>query len=161
MWSTDFTEEKLEEYKHKSGMSASENYSEKIREALGRSPTSLVLQDSRVILKIKDDSWNSTFDLYKLPLSESRVRLQTLMFDLVDQVTNLEKRLKAADGADASCSPGKNSLSSQRLLIPALDFRKISRGGSAKVSKRIPGESLINPGFKSKKAASGVDFEDS
>ncbi|XP_035747813.1 protein PAXX isoform X2 [Egretta garzetta] len=40
--------------------------------------------------------------------------------------------------------------------------RKNRGAGFALPSKRkIPGESLINPGFKSKKAPSGVDFEDS
>ncbi|XP_061867848.1 protein PAXX isoform X1 [Colius striatus] len=40
--------------------------------------------------------------------------------------------------------------------------RKNKNPGSALLVKRkIPGESLINPGFKSKKAPSGVDFEDS
>ncbi|XP_037256289.1 protein PAXX isoform X4 [Falco rusticolus] len=40
--------------------------------------------------------------------------------------------------------------------------RKNRGAGSALPAKRkIPGESLINPGFRSKKAPSGVDFEDS
>ncbi|KAM9256747.1 LOW QUALITY PROTEIN: protein PAXX [Cariama cristata] len=40
--------------------------------------------------------------------------------------------------------------------------RKTRDAGSVLPAKRkIPGESLINPGFKSKKAPSGVDFEDS
>ncbi|XP_021270051.1 protein PAXX isoform X2 [Numida meleagris] len=40
--------------------------------------------------------------------------------------------------------------------------RKNRAAGSALPAKRkIPGESLINPGFKSKSAPSGVDFEDS
>ncbi|XP_069628023.1 protein PAXX isoform X2 [Haliaeetus albicilla] len=40
--------------------------------------------------------------------------------------------------------------------------RKNRGAGSALSAKRkIPGESLINPGFKSKRAPSGVDFEDS
>ncbi|XP_077644077.1 uncharacterized protein LOC110472187, partial [Lonchura striata] len=40
--------------------------------------------------------------------------------------------------------------------------RKCRASGSALPAKRrLPGESLINPGFKSKKAPSGVNFEDS
>ncbi|XP_062471960.1 protein PAXX isoform X3 [Pezoporus occidentalis] len=34
-------------------------------------------------------------------------------------------------------------------------------GSDLPARRKIPGESLINPGFKSKKAPSGVDFEDS
>ncbi|XP_030062844.1 protein PAXX [Microcaecilia unicolor] len=161
MWSTDFTEEKLEEHKRRSGVSSTESYSEKIREAFERSVISLELQDGRVILKIKDDSWNATFDLYKLPISETRTQLQELIFNLVDQVSGLKKSLKAAECTASSCSPEKNFMNSQRLLMPDLDFRK-NKGGSPNVSKkRIPGESLINPGFKSKKTARGVVFEDS
>nr|XP_033816359.1 protein PAXX [Geotrypetes seraphini] len=161
VWSTDFTEEKLEEYKRRSGVNSTESYHEKIREAFERSVTSLELQDGRVILKIKDDSWNATFDLYKLPISETRTQLQVLIFSLVDQVSSLKKSLKAAEYTASSCSPEKNFKNSQRLLMPDLDFRKNKGGLSNMSKKRVPGESLINPGFKSKKAAMGVDFEDS
>ncbi|XP_065504860.1 protein PAXX isoform X8 [Caloenas nicobarica] len=54
------------------------------------------------------------------------------------------------------------SWSVQDALCADPSPRKNRGAVSALPAKRkIPGESLINPGFKSKKAPSGVDFEDS
>ncbi|XP_044848135.1 protein PAXX isoform X2 [Mauremys mutica] len=62
----------------------------------------------------------------------------------------LKEAAEDAAAAAASCSPEKNQLQSQRLLIPDLSPRKNRGGGSAVTAKRrVPGESLINPGFKS------------
>uniref|UniRef100_A0A8C5QKS7 Uncharacterized protein n=1 Tax=Leptobrachium leishanense TaxID=445787 RepID=A0A8C5QKS7_9ANUR len=42
-----------------------------------------------------------------------------------------------------------------------VDTRRRGYGISAtNVTKRLPGESLVNPGCKSKKAATGVDFDE-
>uniref|UniRef100_A0A8C3SCN9 PAXX non-homologous end joining factor n=1 Tax=Chelydra serpentina TaxID=8475 RepID=A0A8C3SCN9_CHESE len=166
VWSTDFTLEKLEGHKSQSGTCPSEDYSTKFREAFEHGAAALTVQDSKATLQLKEGTWSLTFDLFKLPCSEARKQLQALMFGLVGCVSSLEKRLEAAEdaatAAAASCSPEKNLLQSQRLLIPDLSPRKNRGGGSAVTAKRrVPGESLINPGFKSKKAPTGVDFEDS
>uniref|UniRef100_A0A6I8N3L4 PAXX non-homologous end joining factor n=1 Tax=Ornithorhynchus anatinus TaxID=9258 RepID=A0A6I8N3L4_ORNAN len=99
-----------------------------------------------------------TFELPKLPDSEARPRLQALMLELAERVRGLERRL--ADVEAMAASPRKKScLSGQKLFMPDSERR---RGGSGPgTRKRMPGESLINPGFKSKKAPSGVDFDDS
>uniref|UniRef100_A0A8C8RFD3 PAXX non-homologous end joining factor n=1 Tax=Pelusios castaneus TaxID=367368 RepID=A0A8C8RFD3_9SAUR len=166
VWSTDFTQEKLEGHKAQSGMCPFEDYSTKFREALGRRVAALTVRDSNATLQLKEGGESLTFHLFKLPSCEARKRLQALMFGLVACVTNLEKRLEAAEdaatAAAASCSPQKNQLQSQRLLIPDPSPRKNRQGNAAGAPKRrVPGESLINPGFKSKKAPAGVDFEDS
>ncbi|XP_044848134.1 protein PAXX isoform X1 [Mauremys mutica] len=153
VWSTDFTLEKLESHKSQSGMCPSEDYSTKFREAFEHRAAALTVHDSKATLQLKEGTWSLTFDLFKLPCSEARKQLQALMFGLVGCVSSLEKRLEAAEdaaAAAASCSPEKNQLQSQRLLIPDLSPRKNRGGGSAVTAKRrVPGESLINPGFKS------------
>ncbi|XP_037735638.2 protein PAXX isoform X2 [Chelonia mydas] len=149
VWSTDFTLEKLEGHAQ-SGMCPSEDYSTKFREAFEHRAAALTVHDSKATLQLKEGTWSLTFDLFKLPCSEARNQLQALMFGLVGCVSSLEKRLEAAEDAAASCSPEKNLLQSQRLLIPDLSPRKNRGGGSAMTAKRrVPGESLINPGFKS------------
>ncbi|XP_005994406.1 protein PAXX [Latimeria chalumnae] len=162
VWNTGFTREKFEEHKYKHGMSTLEDYSIKIREAFDHGAATLTVQDSRATVKVSRDSWRLSFDLYKLPLSESRTELQSLMFGLADKINCLGKQLKAAENA-ATCSPEKSPQKAQRLLMPEFDSRKRGgRGGSVTaVQKRIPGESLINPGSKRKKVATGVAFEDS
>ncbi|XP_019396030.1 PREDICTED: protein PAXX isoform X1 [Crocodylus porosus] len=165
VWSTDFTQEKLEGHMAQSGIS--EDYSTKFREAFEHRTAALTVHNGRATLELKEDAWSLTFDLFKLPSSEARIRLQALMFGLVGYVSSLEKRLEVAEGAAAAaaavCSPEKNQPRSQKLLMPAgMSPKKNQGGGSAVLAKRrVPGESLINPGFKSKKAPTGVDFEDS
>ncbi|XP_062446586.1 protein PAXX isoform X3 [Rhea pennata] len=142
----------------------SEDHSTKIREALEHGVASLSLHDDgKATLQLQEEAWCSTFDLFKLPFTEARTQLQALMFDLVGCVKNLEKRLEAVVGTlGSSCSPEKNAARSQQLFMPDPSSRKSKGAGSTLPAKRrVPGESLINPGFKSKKAPSGVDFEDS
>ncbi|XP_064379604.1 protein PAXX isoform X2 [Dromaius novaehollandiae] len=142
----------------------SEDHSMKIRAVLEHGMVSLSLHDDgKATLQLQEEAWCSTFDLFKLPFTEARTQLQALMFGLVGCVKNLEKRLEAVVGTlGSSCSPEKNTARSQQLFMPDPSSRKNRGAGSTLPAKRrVPGESLINPGFKSKKAPCGVDFEDS
>ncbi|XP_068513539.1 protein PAXX isoform X11 [Anas acuta] len=135
----------------------------KLREALRRGAVSLSLQEGRATLQLQGEAGHSTLHLCKLPVAEARTQLQALMFGLATSIKELEERLEAVVGTlGSSCSPEKNASQSQQLFLPDPSPRKNRAAGSALSAKRkIPGESLINPGFKSKKAPSGVDFEDS
>ncbi|XP_025929165.1 protein PAXX [Apteryx rowi] len=143
----------------------SEDHSTKISKALEHGVASLSLHDDgRVTLQLQEEAWCSTFDLFKLPFTEARTQLQALMFGLVGCVKNLEKRLEAVVGTlGSSCSPEKNAAQSQQLFMPADPNSRKNRGAGSTLpaKRRVPGESLINPGFKNKKAPCGVDFEDS
>ncbi|XP_035197175.1 protein PAXX isoform X1 [Oxyura jamaicensis] len=144
-----------------------------LREALQRGAVSLSLQDGRATLQLQGEAGHTTLHLCKLPVAEARTQLQALMFGLVTCIKNLEEHLKGFPQVgwfrelmmgtlESSCSPEKNAAQSQQLFLPDPSPRKNRGAGSALSAKRkIPGESLINPGFKSKKAPSGVDFEDS
>ncbi|XP_075435189.1 protein PAXX isoform X2 [Ascaphus truei] len=163
VWRAELTEEILEEWKiTNSGLSPSQDSSEKLRETFQRNAPLLEVQGSLASLTIPLDSGNVTIDLFKVPISEARSHLQAVMFDLADRVRNLEKLLRAAEGtASASVSPVKPTQRNQFLLIPDVEARKQGRGTSAsQLKKRVPGESLINPGCRRKKAAKGVDFEE-
>ncbi|XP_025021733.1 protein PAXX [Python bivittatus] len=115
------------------------------------------------MLQVQDGGQSVTFDLYKASLPEARRQLQDLTFGLVEQVQTLEKHLEESAAAAATSvalrSPGKKILPSQTLLEADLSPQK-RRGGASPSKKRLPGESLINPGFRSKKIPTGVDFED-
>ncbi|NXK47113.1 PAXX protein, partial [Chauna torquata] len=131
------------------------------RAALQRGAASLSLQDGRATLQLQEEAGLATLHLFKLPVAEARTQLQALMFGLAACIKNLEKRL---EGLWLLKQPADLLLSRSFLSLTEADPspRKNRGAGSALSAKRkIPGESLINPGFKSKKAPSGVDFEDS
>ncbi|XP_050763891.1 protein PAXX isoform X3 [Gymnogyps californianus] len=140
-----------------------EEHGTKLREALGRGAASLSLGEGKATLQLREEARCSALDLFKLPIAEARSQLQALVFGMAVRVESLERRLEAAvETLASSCSPEKNAARSQQLFLPDPSPRKNRGAGSALPAKRkIPGESLINPGFKSKKAPSGVDFEDS
>ncbi|XP_042642839.1 protein PAXX isoform X3 [Tyto alba] len=134
------------------------------REAVGRGAAALSLGEGTATLQPRSEEARcSALDLIKLPVAEARSQLQGLVFGMAGRIESLEKRLEAVVETPApSCSPEKNDAWSQQRFLPDPSPRKKRGAGSALPAKRkIPGESLINPGFKSKKAPSGVDFEDS
>ncbi|KAM4664310.1 protein PAXX isoform 1-T1 [Discoglossus pictus] len=163
VWSADVSDETLEEWNTSSSPSAPMKSTERLRMFFQSGPPLLEVQGSSATMTVPMDSGNVTLDLFKLPISEARPHVQGLMFDLANQVMDLEKNLKASDGnSSTSSSPIKPTQHfNQAILFPEVDARKQGYGASAsQVKKRLPGESLINPGCKSKKKAKGVAFED-
>ncbi|NXK06384.1 PAXX protein, partial [Herpetotheres cachinnans] len=123
------------------------------REALGRGAAALSLGEGKATLQLREEARCSALELFKLPVAEARSQLQALVFGMAGRIESLERRLEADLLQSLSC-----------LSLTEADPspRKNRGAGSALPAKRkIPGESLINPGFRSKKAPSGVDFEDS
>ncbi|XP_058014918.1 protein PAXX isoform X2 [Ahaetulla prasina] len=134
----------------------------RLREILqGQTPILLTLHDGKATLQVQHGGQSVTFDLDKASLPEARRQLQDLTFGLVEQLQTLEKRLEEGTAAATSValrSPEKIS-PSQSLLGADFSPRK-PRGEAGPIKRRLPGESLINPGFRSKKTPMGVDFED-
>ncbi|KAM6110469.1 LOW QUALITY PROTEIN: protein PAXX [Pterocles gutturalis] len=132
------------------------------RAAVGRGAAALSLGGGRAALELPGEPRCSALELRKLPAGEARSQLQALLFGMAGRVRSLERRLEEVEKLVSSCSPEKNAAWSQQRFLPDPSPRKKKDAGSALPAKRrIAGESLINPGFKSKKAPSGVDFEDS
>ncbi|XP_069603725.1 protein PAXX [Ranitomeya imitator] len=162
VWRTDPLEEALEDWDVVRNVT-SHILVEKLREKFQSSAPVLDLQGSIANMSFQVDSGKVSLDLLKAPVSEARALVQEVLFDLSDRVTSLEGLLKErVDSAATSISPVKQSQKNNQLLIPDLNARKKGYGGSSsQVKKRLPGESLINPGSKRKKAAKGVDFDES
>ncbi|KAF1453816.1 Protein PAXX, partial [Spheniscus demersus] len=128
------------------------------REALGRGAASLSLGEGKATLQLREEDRCSVLDLFKLPVAEARSQLQALVFGMAGRVESLERRLEGSWGGGGWKGIKVGAPCHLRDPSP----RKNRGAGSGLPAKRkIPGESLINPGFKSKKAPSGVDFEDS
>ncbi|KAM9271288.1 protein PAXX [Morus bassanus] len=120
-----------------------------LREALERGAASLSLGEGKATLQLREEARCSALDLVKLPIAEARSQLQALVFGMAGHVESLERRLGVVETPAPSCSPEKNAAWSQQLFLPDPNPRKNRGAGSAFPAKRrIPGESLINPGFK-------------
>ncbi|XP_018412239.1 PREDICTED: protein PAXX [Nanorana parkeri] len=158
-WRLDAAEEALEEWDAVRNLT-SQDLVTKLRETFQHSTPVLDMQGSLASLSILVNSGKVTFDLLKLPVSEARAHVHQVLISLTDRIWNLEKQLKAAEtNVASSSSPVKQSQHNHFLPIPDVDARK--KGSAGQVKKRMLGESLINPGCKSKKIAKGVDFEES
>uniref|UniRef100_A0A672UEK8 PAXX non-homologous end joining factor n=1 Tax=Strigops habroptila TaxID=2489341 RepID=A0A672UEK8_STRHB len=132
------------------------------REALGRGAASLSPGERPGTLRLRGGAACSALELCPLPAAEARSQLRALLFGMAGHIESLERRLSVVETLASSCSPEKSTTQSQQQFLPDPKPGKNRGAGSTLPARRkIPGESLINPGFKSKKAPSGVDFEDS
>ncbi|XP_027950377.1 protein PAXX isoform X2 [Eumetopias jubatus] len=156
LWSTCFTADSLAALKARFGLSAAEEITPRFRAACEQRAVTFTLQEDRASLTLSGGTSALHFDLSKVPGPEAAPRLQALTLSLAYQVCTLKSQLAAVEVTAAS--PRKSPcLVGPQLFLPDPDPQ---RGGPGLgVRRRCPGESLINPGFKSKKPASGVDFE--
>ncbi|XP_057266580.1 protein PAXX isoform X2 [Pezoporus wallicus] len=139
-----------------------EEHCAKLREALGRGAASLSPGEARGTLRLQGDAPCSALDLRPLPAGEARSQLRALLFGMAGRIEGLERRLSVVETLASSCSPKKNTAQNQQQFLPdPKPWKNRGAGSDLPARRKIPGESLINPGFKSKKAPSGVDFEDS
>ncbi|NXL50384.1 PAXX protein, partial [Podilymbus podiceps] len=124
--------------------------------ALERGAASLSLSEGKATLRLPEEARCSAVDLFKLPIAEARSQLQALVFGMAGRVEILERRLEGSGVFGRS--KGRRRVGSSQppsspptIKAPQADPspRKSRGAGSALPAKRkIPGESLINPGFK-------------
>ncbi|XP_060245590.1 protein PAXX isoform X2 [Meriones unguiculatus] len=155
LWSTCFSPDSLATFKARSGLSGTEDISSRFRAACQQQAVTVSLQEDRALMTLSGDTSALTFDLSKVPSPEAALRLQALTLSLAKRVCNLERQL----AEETTARPRKNTQPAvPHLFLAELDHQRGSSGPG--VRKRCPGESLINPGFKSKKPSGGVDFDE-
>lgn len=160
VWRSDLTKEAQEEWLADRAAGSSSDALESLRELLQRAPPVLDIQGNSIALSIPLSPDNVTLNLFKLPVSETRTHVQSLVFSLVDRLKEAEKLQKGGSAAPPD-SPAKPRQRNDFIHIPDVDARRRGYGISAPaLKKRLPGESLVNPGYRRKKAATGVDFDD-
>ncbi|XP_005083741.1 protein PAXX [Mesocricetus auratus] len=157
LWSTCLSPDSLATLKARFGLSGTEDIPSRFRAACQQQAVTVSLQEDRALMTLSGDTSALAFDLSKVPSPEAAPKLQALTLSLAERVYNLEKRLAAAE--ETTASPRKSTHpAGPQLFLPELDHQRGSSGLG--VRRRCPGESLINPGFKSKKPAGGVDFDE-
>ncbi|KAF7659021.1 hypothetical protein LDENG_00004510 [Lucifuga dentata] len=150
VWSTDYTEDALSEFRNKFALKSTEDYILKLRSACGTGSVSVVVQDTSIELHVGSSPGDLSVSLPRLEGPQATQELRELLFRMADSLTQ-------ADSGSSSVSPVKN----QQRRPPEFEPRRQQKSGpSVTVKKRLPGNSLINPGTKKKRQATGVAFDD-
>ncbi|XP_053329531.1 protein PAXX [Spea bombifrons] len=161
VWRSELSKETLEEWETSGSFGSPEDSAGALRRIFERVTPVLDVNGSLATLSLSLHSGNVTLELFKLSISETRMHLQTLLFDLADRVQDLEK-CQRGGSESAAPSPVKAASLNNLMPIPDIEARRRGHGTSiTNIKKRLPGESLVNPGCKRKKPATGVDFEES
>ncbi|XP_077779182.1 protein PAXX-like isoform X1 [Podarcis muralis] len=132
-----------------------------IKAAFESQTPKLSVRETEATLTFQDDRETLTFDLHRDPASRARERVRELLFGLAARVRELERRLGEGEVSAAAPSPiGSPRKDIQTGRSPFAPDPKPGRIRTGSGKRKIPGESLINPGFVRKKTPTGVDFED-
>ncbi|XP_048833619.1 protein PAXX [Brienomyrus brachyistius] len=145
VWSTDFTEDTLTQHMKSFALKSPESYVSKIREACQTGMASVSLEGDSALLHL---GGGLSVSLSRLGSPQSRAELQELLFRMAESLSCM--------GGPAPVSPMKNVQGGRTEFEP----RRHQTGPILAVRKRIPGDSLINPGSRSKKSATGVLFDE-
>uniref|UniRef100_A0A3B3QTN3 PAXX non-homologous end joining factor n=1 Tax=Paramormyrops kingsleyae TaxID=1676925 RepID=A0A3B3QTN3_9TELE len=123
VWSTDFTEDTLTQ--HRFALKSPESYVPKIRDACQTGMASVSLEGDSALLHLGD---GLSVSLSRLGSPQSHGELRELLF-------------RMAESLSCTGSPGE-------APPPQFEPRRHQTGPILAVRKRIPGDSLINPGSK-------------
>lgn len=143
------TEETLEQFTRRHSSTFPEDFCLK----LSRGDVCLVVNDKGAQLHSgPSPNGDPIVTLSKMAAAPAKEEVRQLLFTMADSLSQMP------DSAAFSVSPGKNHQSNHR----ATDFepRQQNSAPSVTVKKRLPGASLINPGTKKKREATGVAFDD-
>ncbi|XP_020330915.1 protein PAXX isoform X1 [Oncorhynchus kisutch] len=152
VWSTDFTEETLNQFRQKFALKSTEDYILKIRSACGSGSVSVSVEDTDAVLYVAASPGDLSVTLSRLKEQEAKEVLRELLFRMADSLTHLNNT-----AGPASFSPGKSPHKRNTDFEPR---RHQQSGQTMAVKKRLPGDSLINPGTKRKRQATGVAFDE-
>ncbi|XP_067430058.1 protein PAXX [Thunnus thynnus] len=150
VWSAEYTEDTLKQFKQKFALKSTEDYTLKLRSACGSGDVSVVVHDSSAELRVGSSPADLSVTLSKLDGPQATEELKELLFRMADS-------LAQPDGGSPSVSPVKDH---QRRPAEFEPRQQQNYAPSVMVKKRLPGASLINPGMKKKREATGVAFDD-
>uniref|UniRef100_A0A8C6JHP8 Uncharacterized protein n=1 Tax=Melopsittacus undulatus TaxID=13146 RepID=A0A8C6JHP8_MELUD len=113
------------------------------REALGRGAASLRQGEGPGTLRLQGDAPCSGLELCPLPAGEARSQLRALVFGMAGRIESLERRLSG------TCGPVRIGVRARGgWAADPKPWKNRGAGSALPARRKIPGESLINPGFK-------------
>ncbi|XP_059404384.1 protein PAXX-like [Carassius carassius] len=151
VWKTCHSEENLSQLFKKFSLKSTEDYTFKLKCACKAGRAFVKLQEDSAALHLGAEPTDLSLSLLKLTDSEGKTEVKDLLFKMADSLQQLESQ-----GSTSSFNPVKSPQKRSTEFEP----RKQHKGPVVAVRKRFPGDSLINPGTKRKKPATGVAFDD-
>ncbi|XP_060927293.1 protein PAXX isoform X2 [Limanda limanda] len=152
VWSTEYTEDTLKEFRQKFALKSTEDYILKLRSACVTGDVSVVVHDTRAELQVSSGSTDLSVSLSRLQGPQATEELKELLFRMADSLTQLDSKVR---------SPAPSSLKNRQRNHTEFEPRQQQNcGPSVTVKRRAPGASLINPGTKKKMQATGVAFDE-
>lgn len=151
VWEADLSEETLSQLKKKLSLKSTEDYALKLKNACRSGSAFVSLHEDNAVLHLGSEPAEFDVSFSKLADHEGRTELKDLLFKMADSLMQQDNT-----GATSSSSPLKTSQKRSTGFEP----RRQPTGPTIAVKKRFPGDSLINPGTKRKRSATGVAFDD-
>ncbi|XP_035022927.1 protein PAXX [Hippoglossus stenolepis] len=152
VWSTEYTEDTLNEFRQKFALKSTEGYILKLRSACVTGDVSVVVHDTGAELQVSSGSGDLSVSLSRLQGPQATEELKELLFRMADSLTQLDSKVRTP-----ALSPLKNHQRNHTEFEPR---QQQNCGPSVTVKRRAPGASLINPGTKKKMQATGVAFDE-
>ncbi|XP_056600917.1 protein PAXX isoform X1 [Triplophysa dalaica] len=150
VWKTHLSEENLSPLMKTFSLKSTEDYTLKLKCACKTGKAFVEVQEDSAVLHLGLEPTDSSLTLSKLTDSEGRTEVKDLLFIMADSLTQQDNR------GISSFSPIK----SLQKRGTEFEVRNQLKGPSIAVRKRLPGDSLINPGTRRKKTATGVAFDE-
>ncbi|XP_036454335.1 protein PAXX [Colossoma macropomum] len=150
VWKAVLSEESLSQLKKKFSLKSTEDYALKLKGACRSGSAFVSLQEDGAVLHLGSEPADLNLSFSKLADHEGRTELKDLLFKMADSLTQEDT------GATSLSSPVKSPQKKSTGFEP----RNQCNGPAIAVRKRLPGDSLINPGTRRKRPATGVDFDD-
>lgn len=147
VWTKEFTDSELETFTQKLSLKSADDFCSKLRSVLVR----FSVFESRAQFSLVSGSDSVVLDLNKMAAADAKQEVKELLFNMADSLSHSDHN---------SVSSTKSS--NKNLHRRAADFepRQQNSAPLVTVKKRLPGSSLINPGTKKKREATGVAFDD-
>ncbi|XP_049907333.1 protein PAXX [Epinephelus moara] len=152
VWITEYTEDALNQFRQRFALKSTEDYILKLRSACGSGDVSVEVCDTSAELRVSSSPGDLSVTLSRLEGPQATQELKELLFRMADSLTQPDRKC-----GSPSVSPVKNH---QRWLAEFEPQQQQNCASSMMTKKRLPGASLINPGTKKKKQATGVAFDE-